>query len=388
MQTVSVDDVLYRAVANLGAGRVRRRHRHRRGPAPRVRRPGPARAGAGQRDRQRRDLVAAGPRRAGRGRHRRTTTSTSASSTRVPASRPSSATRCSSPSSGWATAAAASPNGLGLGLAVARGFIHAIGGELTFEDTPGGGATFVFTLRRAEADDRRSSSPTPTGASRRPISARPASRRLRRSRPRRSLDRAASGLRRRRLDAVILDPAERDAGRDRRPTLRAADRGPDHRGQHDRRRRRTRSRSSTPAPTTTSPSRSASRSSSPASASLSVAPPAPSRSTRRSSPRTSRSTWPTGAGSARRHRGAADPDRVAARRGARPHEPGHLVTQAELLQGVWGPKAAEKTHYLRVQMAAIRRKVEPDPARPRYFITAPGLGLRFDPPAGDRLQPC
>jgi len=45
----------------------------------------------------------------------------------------------------------ASPNGLGLGLAVARGFIHAVGGDLTFEDTPGGGATFVVTLRRAEA---------------------------------------------------------------------------------------------------------------------------------------------------------------------------------------------------------------------------------------------
>jgi two-component system, OmpR family, KDP operon response regulator KdpE len=57
---------------------------------------------------------------------------------------------------------------------------------------------------------------------------------------------------------------------------------------------------------------------------------------------------------------------------------GHLVTQAELLRGVWGPKALEKSHYLRVQIAGIRRKVEPDPAHPRYFITAPGLGFRFD----------
>jgi len=46
---------------------------------------------------------------------------------------------------------------------------------------------------------------------------------------------------------------------------------------------------------------------------------------------------------------------------------------------VWGPGAVGKAHYLRVQMAAIRRKVEPDRTRPRYFITAPGLGLRFDP---------
>jgi two-component system sensor histidine kinase KdpD len=45
--------------------------------------------------------------------------------------------------------AGGSPNGLGLGLAVARGFTRAVGGDLTFEDTPGGGATFVFTLRRA-----------------------------------------------------------------------------------------------------------------------------------------------------------------------------------------------------------------------------------------------
>ena len=58
---------------------------------------------------------------------------------------------------------------------------------------------------------------------------------------------------------------------------------------------------------------------------------------------------------------------------------GHLVTHAELLERVWGPKAVDRAHYLRVQMVAIRAKVEPNPVRPRYFITAPGLGLRFDP---------
>jgi two-component system KDP operon response regulator KdpE len=66
---------------------------------------------------------------------------------------------------------------------------------------------------------------------------------------------------------------------------------------------------------------------------------------------------------------------------------GHLVTQAELLEGVWGPKAISKNHYLRVQLAAIRRKVEPDPARPRYFITAPGLGLRFEPDHHEGCHP-
>jgi two-component system, OmpR family, KDP operon response regulator KdpE len=66
---------------------------------------------------------------------------------------------------------------------------------------------------------------------------------------------------------------------------------------------------------------------------------------------------------------------------------GHLVPQADLLHRVWGPKAVDKTNYLRVQVAGIRRKVEPDPAHPRYFVTAPGLGLRFDPHADD-LQRC
>jgi two-component system KDP operon response regulator KdpE len=56
---------------------------------------------------------------------------------------------------------------------------------------------------------------------------------------------------------------------------------------------------------------------------------------------------------------------------------GHLVTQEELLRGVWGPQAVTKSQYVRVQIAAIRRKVEPDPSHPRYFVTAPGLGLRF-----------
>jgi two-component system KDP operon response regulator KdpE len=58
---------------------------------------------------------------------------------------------------------------------------------------------------------------------------------------------------------------------------------------------------------------------------------------------------------------------------------GHLVTREELLVSVWGPDGASKVQYLRVYMASIRRKLEPDPSRPRYFVTAPGLGLRFDP---------
>ena len=59
--------------------------------------------------------------------------------------------------------------------------------------------------------------------------------------------------------------------------------------------------------------------------------------------------------------------------------PGRLVTQRQLLQEVWGPQYATETNYLRVHMAHIRRKLEPDPARPRYFITEPGMGYRFEP---------
>ena len=61
--------------------------------------------------------------------------------------------------------------------------------------------------------------------------------------------------------------------------------------------------------------------------------------------------------------------------------PGHLVTQDEILRSVWGPDATTKLGLLRVHIASIRRKVEPDPARPRYFVTAPGLGFRFAPAA-------
>ena len=59
--------------------------------------------------------------------------------------------------------------------------------------------------------------------------------------------------------------------------------------------------------------------------------------------------------------------------------PGRLVSQRQLLQEVWGPKYEGETNYLRVYMAQIRRKLEPDPARPRHFITEAGMGYRFEP---------
>jgi two-component system, OmpR family, KDP operon response regulator KdpE len=57
--------------------------------------------------------------------------------------------------------------------------------------------------------------------------------------------------------------------------------------------------------------------------------------------------------------------------------PGKLITQVQLLKEVWGPGYGEETNYLRVFMAQIRRKLEPDPGRPRYFITEPGMGYRL-----------
>ncbi|MGG8408895.1 response regulator [Streptomyces sp. 12297] len=59
--------------------------------------------------------------------------------------------------------------------------------------------------------------------------------------------------------------------------------------------------------------------------------------------------------------------------------PGHLVSQRKLLLEVWGPTSAEHTNYLRVYMAQLRRKLEADPSHPRYLITEPGMGYRFEP---------
>ncbi|KJY38928.1 response regulator [Streptomyces katrae] len=59
--------------------------------------------------------------------------------------------------------------------------------------------------------------------------------------------------------------------------------------------------------------------------------------------------------------------------------PGHLITQNRLLLEVWGPTYSENTNYLRVYMAQLRRKLEADPSHPRYLITEPGMGYRFEP---------
>jgi len=59
--------------------------------------------------------------------------------------------------------------------------------------------------------------------------------------------------------------------------------------------------------------------------------------------------------------------------------PGKLISQRQLLQDVWGPQYETETDYLRVFMASIRRKLEPVSGQPRFFITEPGMGYRFEP---------
>jgi two-component system KDP operon response regulator KdpE len=59
--------------------------------------------------------------------------------------------------------------------------------------------------------------------------------------------------------------------------------------------------------------------------------------------------------------------------------PGKLLTQRQLLQEVWGPGYSTETNYLRVYLAQLRRKLEPDPSKPRHLITEPGVGYRFEP---------
>jgi two-component system, OmpR family, KDP operon response regulator KdpE len=56
---------------------------------------------------------------------------------------------------------------------------------------------------------------------------------------------------------------------------------------------------------------------------------------------------------------------------------GRLVTQRQLLQEVWGPAYETESNYLRVYIAQLRRKLEPEASRPRYFLTEPGMGYRF-----------
>jgi two-component system KDP operon response regulator KdpE len=56
---------------------------------------------------------------------------------------------------------------------------------------------------------------------------------------------------------------------------------------------------------------------------------------------------------------------------------GKVMTHRQLLEAVWGAGKANQTHYLRVHMQALRRKLESDPSRPRWLATEPGIGYRL-----------
>ena len=56
---------------------------------------------------------------------------------------------------------------------------------------------------------------------------------------------------------------------------------------------------------------------------------------------------------------------------------GKVVTQRQLLKEVWGPHLTEESHYLRVFVHQLRRKLEDDPARPKFILTEAGVGYRL-----------
>ena len=63
---------------------------------------------------------------------------------------------------------------------------------------------------------------------------------------------------------------------------------------------------------------------------------------------------------------------------------GKLLTHKTILEAVWGQAYTDESHYLHVYFSQLRRKLEPDPARPRYILTEPGVGYRLvDPDVPD-----
>jgi two-component system KDP operon response regulator KdpE len=62
--------------------------------------------------------------------------------------------------------------------------------------------------------------------------------------------------------------------------------------------------------------------------------------------------------------------------------PGKLLTHRWLLQKVWGESYGDESHYLRVYVAGLRKKLEPDPSSPRLIVTEPGVGYRWVPAPG------
>jgi two-component system KDP operon response regulator KdpE len=59
---------------------------------------------------------------------------------------------------------------------------------------------------------------------------------------------------------------------------------------------------------------------------------------------------------------------------------GQVVTHRTILKAIWGPNAVDQPEHLRVLMGQLRKKLEPDPAQPRYLLTEPWVGYRFADP--------
>lgn len=58
---------------------------------------------------------------------------------------------------------------------------------------------------------------------------------------------------------------------------------------------------------------------------------------------------------------------------------GQMISQQQLLSDIWGTGYSDQSNYLRVYIARLRRKLEPNAAHPQHLITVPGSGYRFDP---------
>lgn len=65
---------------------------------------------------------------------------------------------------------------------------------------------------------------------------------------------------------------------------------------------------------------------------------------------------------------------------------GRPMTHRRLLQAVWGPDYGDEAEYLRVTVNQLRKKIEPDPARPRFILTEPWVGYRFQPPTAKETK--
>ena len=64
--------------------------------------------------------------------------------------------------------------------------------------------------------------------------------------------------------------------------------------------------------------------------------------------------------------------------GCQSEHAGKVVLQRQLLREVWGPQYEKETHYLRIYLGQLRRKLEPDPANPALLLTEPGIGYRLE----------